>query len=64
LSVIIDQKICVGCGLCVEICPARAITTKNCVANLDESKCNDCGFCERMCLVSALTYTGPVSKTK
>lgn len=51
----IDIEKCIGCGLCIEVCPAHAAYNLNGKTYIDEAKCNLCGACEGMCIVSALT---------
>ncbi|MEN6444566.1 MAG: 4Fe-4S binding protein [Candidatus Cloacimonas sp.] len=41
----VDNDICIGCKLCVRICPAKAITLKNGKAVIDKEKCTGCGNC-------------------
>lgn len=41
---------CNGCGACVKICPADAISGgKKEVHTLDEARCIECGACGRIC---------------
>lgn len=62
-----DQDLCVGCCLCVRVCPSRAI---NMVTSMDEnnrkiidehfidlSRCIFCGMCAEICPVNALIST-------
>jgi 2-oxoglutarate ferredoxin oxidoreductase subunit delta len=54
--------LCKGCGLCVEICPQKAIhfskTLKGVYqtpsVEIDLDKCNLCGLCQVICPESAL----------
>jgi ferredoxin len=46
---------CVGCGICVDECPASAITLIGEKANIDEDKCTDCGTCESSCPNDVIT---------
>lgn len=52
---IIDDK-CPGCGLCVEVCPQRAITfvAKKKPVLLDQSLCIKCGACDDVCNLGAI----------
>ncbi|MFA5795285.1 MAG: DUF362 domain-containing protein [Candidatus Brocadiia bacterium] len=40
---------CVGCGICVVHCPARAISLKDKKAYADRKKCYGCGECYAVC---------------
>ena len=41
---------CIGCGMCVSICPFAAISINgNGVAEVDEIKCQGCGACVLEC---------------
>ena len=41
---------CIGCGMCVSICPFDAISfNPNGLAEVDESKCQSCGACVIEC---------------
>ena len=40
---------CIGCGICVEECPASAIVLENEKAKVAEDKCTDCGTCADSC---------------
>ena len=40
---------CVGCGLCVKICPHDAIHVEHNLASIDYEKCTSCGLCTTVC---------------
>jgi heterodisulfide reductase subunit A len=47
----VDEDICTGCGICVEVCPyeARALNKKTKVAEVNEALCMGCGGCISAC---------------
>ena len=49
VSIIRDKKICSGCGLCVSICPVKAITFSDDVLTVDSESCIKCGLCYACC---------------
>jgi len=49
----VDVDKCIGCKLCVETCPSRAITVKG-TALVDEARCKGCGTCAPACPVDAI----------
>ena len=47
---VIDQTICVACGVCMKTCPRGAISIyKGCYARVEEEQCVGCGLCARAC---------------
>lgn len=56
--VIIDEKICIGCGVCVSLCPKKILyideKSGKCKVK-DESKCDRLRGCQRACPVQAIT---------
>ena len=52
----IDEKKCIGCGICVKICPVDAISMKNGKAIIDQEKCIHCGKCRPDCPVEAIRH--------
>lgn len=51
----VDESLCIGCGICVEICPESAIgLTKEDVARIDPEKCASCGACADICPQEAI----------
>ncbi len=53
----IDEKLCIGCGICEQQCPFSAITVVDGVAVVNES-CTLCGACVQECEVEALSIEG------
>ena len=45
---------CVGCGLCRNICPAKAITMKKRRPRIDRSRCIRCFCCQEFCTHGAM----------
>lgn len=45
----IDERLCVGCGACADVCPRRAISLDSGVAAWSAERCNDCGACVDAC---------------
>jgi Fe-S-cluster-containing hydrogenase component 2 len=50
----VDSASCLGCGLCSEICPMKAIVMENSVARIIEDNCSNCRFCVGSCPVNAI----------
>ncbi len=47
--VLINRQLCIGCGLCVEVCPYRAIELEDGVAEYTLESCFTCGHCLAVC---------------
>ena len=50
----INQNKCVGCGVCIDVCPVKAISIKNGKAVIDQNKCIHCGKCLTICPQGAI----------
>ncbi len=50
----VDKEKCVGCGDCVEACPAQAISIVVGKAKINADKCVDCGRCVQVCPEGAI----------
>jgi len=57
----VDPKTCIGCTLCVQNCPSKAIAMKDGKAVIDPEKCVNCGLCVQKCPTKAIH--GPTVKT-
>ncbi len=55
---VITEK-CVGCALCVKVCPFSAISIVNKIAVIDLHKCNFCGACKEACKFDAIEIFKP-----
>lgn len=61
---VINEQICVKCGLCVMKCPREAITKEDGqIPLIDANKCIGCGACANGCPVKAISIV-PVEKQK
>jgi formate hydrogenlyase subunit 6/NADH:ubiquinone oxidoreductase subunit I len=54
----VDEKKCVRCGFCTEICPVKAIIVEkgksNSPAEIDRSICIHCLCCQEICPEGAI----------
>ena len=50
----LKRDICVGCGICRDICPAKAITIENGKAKIERRTCIRCFCCQEFCPKSAM----------
>lgn len=51
---VLKKDMCVGCGVCANICPAKAIVIKDGKAIIDRGKCIRCFCCQEFCPKSAM----------
>lgn len=52
----LDRETCIGCGLCLAVCPHEVFTLESGKANIrDLDACMECGACAKNCPVSALS---------
>ena len=51
---VLKKELCVGCGICANICPAKAIVIKKKKAVIDRKACIRCFCCQEFCPKSAM----------
>jgi len=51
--VTIDTTICTGCGGCIDLCPAIAISMIKDVVTINSEQCTECGICIKVCPMQA-----------
>jgi len=61
MTAVIDRDQCACCGLCVDICPERAITM-NVDVTVDSSRCTGCGSCVDECPSQAISLSDAVQR--
>ena len=54
MAAVVDAEKCVECGICVDVCPADAISV-NGKAEIDHEKCTGCGACVDECSQDAIS---------
>ncbi|MEO0191076.1 MAG: [Fe-Fe] hydrogenase large subunit C-terminal domain-containing protein [candidate division WOR-3 bacterium] len=54
-SIKVDEKKCIGCVVCMKVCPTKAIRIKEKKAVVNAERCIDCGECYRACPYGAIT---------
>lgn len=52
---LVNQQTCIGCGLCVEVCPLRAISMNPEEKASISDLCVDCKACTKVCPVEAIS---------
>ena len=57
LKAVVDESLCTGCGVCLDVCPVDAIVLLNDVATVSDD-CTACGACVAECPNNALAM-GP-----
>lgn len=57
-QIAVDERRCIGCGTCEQVCPEHLHHMKNGIHTYDYHGCIGCGACERACPGNALTLYG------
>jgi len=51
----LDERKCVGCGMCLDVCPHAVFSLTNGTATIiNRDACMECGACSRNCPAEAL----------
>jgi heterodisulfide reductase subunit A len=60
----VDEDLCVGCGVCVEVCPyqARELDPSRHVVVVNPVLCEGCGACAAACPSGAITHANFTAK--
>jgi heterodisulfide reductase subunit A len=54
ITVEVDNNVCVGCGICVPMCPFQALSMEGDKLNIIKALCKGCGTCTVACPTGAL----------
>lgn len=57
----LKKRLCVGCGECARICPAKAIEMKNKKPHINREKCIRCFCCQEFCPRAAMVAHRPLA---
>lgn len=61
VTLALDQEKCVGCGICLIVCPHEVFSMNNGHARIDDRDlCMECGACARNCSTEAVTVRAGV----
>jgi ferredoxin len=55
MTAVVNEDLCTGCGVCVDVCPPAAITMEDDIAVVDPNSCIDCQACVPECAFDAIT---------
>lgn len=56
MAVTINPELCLGCGICVDMCPNGVLELVDEIATMvNEEECAVCGVCETNCEFGAIT---------
>lgn len=57
----LKKRLCVGCGECARMCPAKAIEMKNKKPHINREKCIRCFCCQEFCPRAAMVAHRPLA---
>jgi len=57
---VVKKQACVGCGVCADTCPAKAIAIQNKLPVIDRKACIRCFCCQEFCPKGAMVVHRPV----
>ena len=58
----LKKRLCVGCGECARMCPAKAIGMKNKKPHINREKCIRCFCCQEFCPRAAMVAHRPLAE--
>jgi NAD-dependent dihydropyrimidine dehydrogenase PreA subunit len=61
VTLALDEVACIGCGMCIEVCPHEVFRMSGRKARIrDRDACMECGACSRNCPAGAITVDAGV----
>lgn len=51
---VIDQELCIACGVCRDVCPDDAVKINAARYEIDYDYCKGCGICAHECTTDAI----------
>lgn len=61
VTLALDREKCIGCGLCLVVCPHEVLTMNNgCISIENRDLCMECGACALNCPTDAVTVRAGV----